>query len=109
ALPTPAPKMESLGTRQIDGLSATGEKTSSIIPAGKIGNDRPIEILDERWISTDLKVVLLARHRDPQTGEVEFRLTNIKRSEPSPELFKVPANSYIMKSPRQPLPAVAPR
>ena len=109
ALPTPAPKMESLGTRQIDGLSATGERTSSIIPAGKIGNDRPIEILDERWISTELKVVLLARHRDPQTGEVEFRLTNIKRAEPPPDLFKVPANSFIMKSPRQPLPPVAPR
>jgi len=127
ALPTPAPKTESLGTRQIEGLSATGEKSSSIIPAGRIGNDRPIEILDERWISTDLKVVLLARHRDPQTGEVEFRLTNIKRAEPSPDLFKVPSNSFIMRSapqaptpappaspiapqnPRSPLPVPAPR
>jgi len=102
AVPTPAPKTESLGTRQIEGLSATGEKSSSIIPAGRIGNDRPIEILDERWISTDLKVVLLARHRDPHTGEVEFRLTNIKRAEPSPDLFKIPSNSFIMKSPPQP-------
>ena len=112
APPMPAPKLESLGTRQIDGLPATGEKTSSIIPAGRIGNDRPIEILDERWISTDLKVVLLARHRDPQTGEVEFRLTNIKRTEPSPDLFKVPANSFIMMSPKAPpppRPAPAPR
>jgi len=123
SVPMPAPKLESLGTRQIDGLSATGEKSSSIIPAGRIGNDRPIEILDERWISIDLKVVLLARHRDPQTGEVEFRLTNIKRTEPSPDLFKVPANSFIMmspsktptqapaapQSPRPPQPAPAPR
>ena len=64
-----APKTESLGTRQIEGLSATGQKTTSTIPAGKIGNDRPIEIFDERWESSDLKVVLLTRHRDPQTGE----------------------------------------
>ena len=111
SVPAPAPKTESLGTRQIDGLSATGEKTSSTIPAGRIGNDRPIEIFDERWISTDLKVVLLARHRDPQTGEVEFRLTNIKRTEPSPDLFKVPANSFIIRNPTKvptPAPGFAP-
>jgi hypothetical protein len=94
-----APKTESLGTRQIEGLSATGERTTSTIPAGRIGNDRPIEIIDERWVSSDLKIVLLLRHRDPQTGEVEFRLTNIKRAEPPSDLFKVPANSFIIRVP----------
>jgi len=94
--PLPAVKPESLGTRQIEGLPATGERTTSTIPAGRIGNDRPIEIFDERWVSSDLKVVLLLRHRDPQTGEVEFRLTNIKRTEPSPNLFKVPSNNTII-------------
>jgi hypothetical protein len=94
--PLPAPKPESLGTRQIEGLSATGQRTTSQIPAGRIGNDRPIEIFDERWISSDLKVVLLSRHRDPQTGEVEFRLTNIKRAEPPSDLFKVPSNNTII-------------
>jgi len=91
-----APKTESLGTREIEGLSATGQRTTTTIPAGRIGNDRPIEILDERWVSSDLKVVLLSRHRDPQTGETEFRLTNIKRTEPSLELFKVPSNNSII-------------
>ena len=67
-----------------------------MIPAGRIGNDRPIEIFDERWVSSDLKVVLLLRHRDPQTGEVEFRLTNIKRTEPLPDLFKIPSNNTII-------------
>lgn len=92
----PAAKTESLGTRQIEGLAATGQRTTTTIPAGRIGNDRPIEILDERWISPDLQIVLLLRHRDPQTGETEFRLTNINRAEPSPDLFKVPANSSII-------------
>ena len=101
--PLPPPKTESLGTRQIEGLSATGEKTTTLIPAGRIGNDRPIEIFDERWISSDLKVVLLLRHRDPQTGEMEFRLTNIKRTEPSPDLFKVPSDNTIILV--NPLPA----
>ena len=98
-----APKTESLSTREIEGLSAPGQRTTTTIPAGRIGNDRPIEILDERWVSSDLKVVLLSRHRDPQTGETEFRLTNIKRTEPSPELFKVPSNnSIILVTPSRP-------
>jgi hypothetical protein len=103
--PLPAPKTESLGTRQIEGLSANGEKTTTMIPAGRIGNDRPIEIMDERWVSSDLKIVLLLRHRDPQTGEVEFRLTNLKRAEPPSDLFKVPANSLIIR----PYPSLAPQ
>jgi len=94
--PLPPPKTESLGTRQIEGLSATGQRNTTMIPTGRIGNDRPIEILDERWVSSDLKVVILSRHRDPQTGETEFRLTNIKREEPSPDLFKVPSNNTII-------------
>jgi hypothetical protein len=102
----PAPKTESLGTRQIEGLPATGEKTTSMIPAGRIGNDRPIEIFDERWVSSDLKVVLLSRHRDPQTGEVEFRLTNIKRMEPSSDLFKAPSNYTIITV--SPIPPISP-
>jgi hypothetical protein len=109
----PAPKTESLGTRQIEGLSAAGQRTTTMIPAGRIGNDRPIEIFDERWVSSDLKVVLLSRHRDPQTGEVEFRLTNIKRAEPSPDLFKVPSDNTIIQvypslAPAAPQPPRAP-
>jgi hypothetical protein len=101
--PLSAPKTESLGTRQIEGLAATGQRTTSTIPAGRIGNDRPIEVFDERWVSSDLKVVLLSRHRDPQTGEVEFRLTNIKRTEPSPDLFKVPGYTIILVNPTSPV------
>jgi hypothetical protein len=118
--PLSAPKTEALGTRQIEGLAATGERTTTTIPAGRIGNDRPIEIFDERWVSSDLKVVVLSRHRDPQTGEVEFRLTNIKRAEPSPDLFKVPVNNTIIRvnpyppgfapeSPPAPLAPLSPR
>jgi len=102
--PLPPTKSESLGVRQIEGLPATGERTTSTIPTGRIGNDRPIEIFDERWVSSDLKVVLLLRHRDPQTGEMEFRLTNIKRTEPSPDLFKVPSDYTIIRVNPSPAP-----
>ena len=48
---------ESLGTRQVEGVSATGRRTKSVIPLNQIGNDRPIEITDERWESTRRAII----------------------------------------------------
>ena len=96
---------ESLGTRQIEGLTASGTRRTEVIPAGRIGNDRPIEITDERWVSADLKVLVLSKHHDPRTGEVEYRLTNVTRIEPPRELF-LPASDYtITDAPPPPPPA----
>jgi hypothetical protein len=88
---------ESLGTRQIEGVKATGRKTTSTIPVGQIGNDRPIEITDERWESPDLKLLVYSRFSDPRTGVVEFKLTNINRAEPPQDLFAVPADYTILE------------
>ena len=88
---------EALGTRQIEGVRATGRKTTSTIPAGQIGNDRPIEITDERWESPDLKLLVYSRFSDPRTGVVEYRLTNINRAEPPADLFAVPADYTILE------------
>jgi hypothetical protein len=95
---------QSLGTRQIDGVMATGWKTVTTIPVGRIGNDRPIEITSEQWESPELRVVVLMRHRDPRTGDVEYRLTRITRGEPASELFTVPLDYTIVDglSPRRP-------
>jgi hypothetical protein len=90
---------EPLGTKQIDGLTVTGTKRSEVIPTGRIGNDRPIEITDERWESTDLKVLVQSRHHDPRTGDVEYRLTNVTRAEPPRELFQPPSDYAIVDSP----------
>jgi len=75
---------EGLGTKQIEGVTANGRRTTLTIPAGQIGNDRPIAIVDERWESPELRLLLLSTHNDPRTGEVEFRLMNLRRGEPSP-------------------------
>ena len=89
---------ESLGTRQIEGVKATGRKTTTIIPTGQIGNDRPIEITDERWESPELKMLVYSRNSDPRTGVVEYRLTNINRSEPPADLFMVPAGLHDQRT-----------
>lgn len=90
---------ESLGTRQIEGVKATGRKTTAIIPTGQIGNDRPIEITDERWESPELRMLVYSRNSDPRTGVVEYRLTNINRAEPPADLFMVPSDYTISEPP----------
>jgi hypothetical protein len=95
------PTEELLGTRQFEGVKALGRKTTTIIPAGQIGNDRPIEITDERWESPELRMLVYSRNSDPRTGVVEYRLTNISRAEPPTELFMIPPD-YTISEPTLP-------
>jgi hypothetical protein len=84
-------KTESLGTQTIEGVSATGTRTTRTIPAGEIGNERPLEITSEVWTSPDLKTVVLSKRNDPRMGETVYKLTNIQRVDPDPSLFQVPS------------------
>jgi hypothetical protein len=81
---------EALGTRTIEGVAAQGTRTTATIPEGAIGNLLPIEIVTERWFSSDLQEPVLITRRDPRAGETTYRLTSIQRSEPPRDLFVVP-------------------
>jgi len=83
-------KTEALGTQSFDGILAEGTRTTTTIPAGTIGNDRPIEIVNERWYSPDLQVTVMTKRTDPRTGEEVTRLNNIRRGEQDPTLFQTP-------------------
>ncbi|MEP6635349.1 MAG: hypothetical protein ABJB97_01395 [Acidobacteriota bacterium] len=85
-------KTESLGKQVIEGVDAEGTRTTMTIPAGEIGNERPIEMVNERWFSPELQTVVMTRHSDPRFGETVYRLTNISRDEPARSLFEVPAD-----------------
>lgn len=84
-------KHESLGTQVIEGVTCEGTRETKIIPAGAIGNERPLEITSESWISKDLHVLVLRKRNDPRMGETAYRLTNIKLGEPDAALFEVPS------------------
>lgn len=86
---------EDLGTQTIEGVTATGTRVTFTIPTGQIGNERPIDIVDERWFSKDLQAFVMTRHSDPRSGETVYRLTNINRTEPDHFLFQVPADYEI--------------
>ena len=91
---------EDLGSQTMEGVIVNGVRTTHTIPAGQIGNDRPITIVTEVWTSPDLKTVVYSKRSDPRMGEQTFRLTNIVRTEPNPSLFTVPADFKIVDGPQ---------
>ena len=88
-------RTEELGAQEIEGVRAEGTRTTMTVPAGTIGNQLPIDTVSERWYSPELQVVVLTRRSDPRFGETVYRLTNIVRAEPSPDLFEVPPDYQI--------------
>jgi hypothetical protein len=91
---------ESLGSQVIEGVQADGTRRTVTIPAGRIGNDKPIQIVTERWYSSQLQAVVLSKRTDPRVGETIYRLTNISQAEPQATLFQIPAGYSMQEGPR---------
>ena len=92
-------KKEDLGVQPINGISAQGTRFTKTIPAGQMGNDKPIVITSERWYSPDLQIVVKTTRNDPRFGETTYTLTKIQKQEPAAALFAVPAD-YSLKQGR---------
>ncbi len=90
-------RTEDLGERMIEGVKTKGTRTTHTIPAGEIGNERPIEITSERWYSDELQAVVMTKRSDPRSGETTYKLLHVNRSEPMKSLFEVPAD-YTMEN-----------
>jgi hypothetical protein len=91
---------EDLGSQTMEGVLANGVRMTHTIPAGEMGNERPITIVTEVWTSPELKTVVYSKRNDPRMGEQTFRLTNITLAEPNPSLFTVPADFKVVDGPR---------
>ena len=91
---------EELGPKTMEGIIANGVRTTRTIPAGQMGNDRPISIVTEVWTSPDLKTIVYSKRTDPRMGEQTFQLTNILRTEPDPSLFTIPPDFKIVEGPQ---------
>src|SRR6516225_5099586 len=58
-----------------------------------------IQVVTERWYSTELQMVVMSKRSDPRVGETTFQLTNISRAEPAATLFQVPPDYTLEKAP----------
>jgi len=92
---SPAATTVSLGQKTLAGLQATGTKTEYTIPAAQIGNEQPITVTSEKWVSEELGVTVSSTQHDPMIGDTQFHLSHIERTEPDPTLFAVPADYML--------------
>ena len=87
-------KGEPLGKKSIEGVIAEGNRNVQTIETGAIGNDRPIQIVNEHWYSEELGMMVLSKRTDPRSGDETFRVTNIHRGDPPAYLFQAPAETH---------------
>jgi hypothetical protein len=87
-----------LGQQVIEGVLATGSRSTTVIAAGAIGNDKPINIVSEQWFSEDLQVLVMTKHSDPRNGDTTYRLMNVVQAEPHRSLFEVPPDYTFRES-----------
>jgi hypothetical protein len=92
---------EDLGSQTMEGVVVNGVRMTRTIPAGEIGNDKPIVIVSEVWTSPDLKTTVSSKRNDPRMGEMTFQLSNVVRAEPDPSLFVVPSDFKIVDGPQR--------
>jgi len=85
-------KKESLGKQVIEGVECDGTRETVTIPAGAMGNERPLVSVTERWVSAKLGLDVLRKHTDPRFGETNYRLTRIVQADQPRSLFEIPAD-----------------
>ena len=86
----PEPNIEDLGVRSQNGVMAQGTRSTMIIPQGQIGNNRDIRVVNERWYSKDLQMMVKTINSDPRFGVTTYELTDISQANPDAALFQVP-------------------
>jgi hypothetical protein len=93
---------ESLGDQTINGIHATGTRMTTTIPAAKMGNEQPINVVSENWYSPDLKATVMTKHSDPWAGTLTTQFSSVNTSEPDPSLFTVPSDYKVVDEKAEP-------
>jgi hypothetical protein len=83
----------------VNGVNAEGKTVTHTIPAGSMGNEKPIVATTETWYSPELQVVISSKRVDPREGTSAYAITNIQRTEPPATLFQVPSDYTIKDAP----------
>ena len=81
---------EDLPPQMMGGLYVKGSRITLTIPAGTFGNDHDVKVVNERWYSDDMQVLVKSTNSDPRFGVTTYELTNIVRTAPDPALFLLP-------------------
>ena len=89
---------EDLPPQMMNGLNVRGSRVTTTLPAGAMGNDREFRIVNERWYSDDLQVLVKSTNNDPRFGVSSYELTNITQGAANGALFLVPADYTLRQT-----------
>ena len=81
---------EDLGMATIQGLEARGRRITTVIPAGKVGNDSPITTTREVWHVPGFPFALREAFDDPRSGKTTRETVSLTIGEPDLVMFQPP-------------------
>ncbi len=87
---------EDMGITTIQGLEARGERWTTVIPAGKVGNDEPIVTTREVWRAPGLPFALREVYNDPRSGKRTRETVSLTMGEPDLSLFQPPEGYEVV-------------
>jgi len=89
-------RREVLPAQQINGVYAEGTRTTRTIHLEDENSNVVIEVINEVWISPELKIIVRHVLDDPEKGKTTTELTDVVRSDPDPGLFRAPAGYTVV-------------
>jgi hypothetical protein len=102
AASTPGFQREVLPPQNINGVYAEGTRTTRTIALDEESSHRVIQVINEVWVSPDLKIIVRHVSDDPRTGTTTTELTDVVREDPNPDLFRAPAGYTVVDHRTQP-------
>ena len=87
---------EDLGEQTIQGVLATGTRTTVTTPAGAVGNDAPLVRTMEVWMAKSIGVAVRSLTDDPRTGKRNRELVELSQGEPDPSIFRAPEGYQVV-------------
>ena len=87
---TPDFLRETLAPQDINGIYAQGTRTTRAVRLEQENGDLFIKVVNELWVSPDLKIIVRHLQDDPRTGSSVTDVTDVVRGDPDPALFQPP-------------------
>lgn len=86
---------QDLGKETIEGLECAGTRTTVTIPAGQIGNERPIVAVTETWYAPAIEAVVRSSTSDPRFGDTSYVLRKVTTTDQPRNLFEPPSTFKV--------------
>jgi hypothetical protein len=94
--PTPNFQRETLPAQEINGIYSEGTRTIRTIHLNEASRNRVIQVMNELWLSPELKIIVRHIHDDPRTGRSTTNVTDVVRGDPDSGLFE-PPEGYVLR------------